>query len=377
MAKNDKPAVPRCGQRNETSGLFPLEAIQQAVAGERSRPKARASLDSLMNLGSGEMGGFAGMVESERITSTPPPPWWQKGKDSASSLIEHIASTAPSPPGAPSSRQTIDSQLADTLEPPARTVAAAQAPASQRAPESKLESYPPVQVDRDPLDQMLMAQAQQRRDRRFAWAVGGAVALLALVSVALPSAEQAEPETAKLSAVVSSVAAQHAPSAAAMAALEAKADDADADDEADDEDGAADEKKDEAESGAKADSGVGSAARRRGAARSAKADPPTKKKRKKKAKAAGGSGPFPRDAARSQMFSAASRASGCRRRGGPTGRGRASVTIAPSGRVAGVGVSGPFAGTSVGRCVASVFRGVHVPPFGGGSVTVGKSFSIR
>ena len=36
----------------------------------------------------------------------------------------------------------------------------------------------------------------------------------------------------------------------------------------------------------------------------------------------------------------------------------------------------PFAGTAVGQCVATVFRGAHVPPFSGSSITLPKSFQI-
>ena len=98
------------------------------------------------------------------------------------------------------------------------------------------------------------------------------------------------------------------------------------------------------------------------------------KKATKKAKA---KGDFNRDAARSAIFSAASRASGCRTKNGPKGRGRATVTIGPSGRVTSVSVSPPFAGTKSGSCVASVFRSVRIAPFSGSAVTLGKSFTVR
>lgn len=88
-------------------------------------------------------------------------------------------------------------------------------------------------------------------------------------------------------------------------------------------------------------------------------------------------GAFNRDAARSAIFSAASRASGCRTKNGPKGRGRATVTIGPSGGVTSVSVSPPFAGTKSGSCVASVFRTVRIGPFSGSAVTLGKSFTVR
>jgi predicted Zn finger-like uncharacterized protein len=87
---------------------------------------------------------------------------------------------------------------------------------------------------------------------------------------------------------------------------------------------------------------------------------------------------FSRSAAISALGAAAGAASGCKKPGGPTGRGRVSVTFAPSGRVTTANVSGaPFAGTSVGGCVAATFRRASVPPFDGSPVTVHKSFTIN
>jgi hypothetical protein len=54
-----------------------------------------------------------------------------------------------------------------------------------------------------------------------------------------------------------------------------------------------------------------------------------------------------------------------------------SITFSPSGRVSSAIVDQPpYAGTSVGGCVAGKVRGAHVPPFAGGNVPVGKHFSI-
>ena len=88
-------------------------------------------------------------------------------------------------------------------------------------------------------------------------------------------------------------------------------------------------------------------------------------------------GPFNRDAARSAVFSAAGSASACKGKRGPSGSGKASVTIGPSGKVVGVAISGPLAGTKTGRCVERLFRSVTVPPFEGGAVTLSKSFRVR
>ena len=95
-------------------------------------------------------------------------------------------------------------------------------------------------------------------------------------------------------------------------------------------------------------------------------------KKEKKAK-----GEFSRDAARSALAGAAGAASGCKKKGGPTGRGRVTVTFAPSGRATQATVGAPFAGTSVGSCAAAAFRSARVPPFDGGAVTVSKSFFIK
>ncbi|MEI9937818.1 MAG: serine/threonine-protein kinase [Pseudomonadota bacterium] len=86
--------------------------------------------------------------------------------------------------------------------------------------------------------------------------------------------------------------------------------------------------------------------------------------------------PLNRGAALSALGSAASAAAACRRPDGPSGSGSASVTFSPDGPVKSVSVSAPFAGTAVGQCVATVFRGVHVPPFSGSSITLPKSFQI-
>lgn len=109
----------------------------------------------------------------------------------------------------------------------------------------------------------------------------------------------------------------------------------------------------------------------------------TKKEEKKKeepapAPAAGSDQPFSKAAAVSALSSAAGSAGSCKKLGGPTGTGRVTVTFAPSGRVTTANVEGaPFAGTSVGGCVASLFRKAHIPAFSGSAVTVSKSFSIN
>ncbi|MEI9947440.1 MAG: hypothetical protein WDO74_00250 [Pseudomonadota bacterium] len=86
--------------------------------------------------------------------------------------------------------------------------------------------------------------------------------------------------------------------------------------------------------------------------------------------------PLNRGAALAALGSAASAAAACKRADGPSGSGSASVTFSPEGPVKSVSVSPPFAGTAVGQCVIGAFRGAHVPPFSGSSITLPKSFQI-
>ncbi len=67
----------------------------------------------------------------------------------------------------------------------------------------------------------------------------------------------------------------------------------------------------------------------------------------------------------------------CKRADGPTGLGHVRVTFQSSGAVSAVDVEAPYASTAVGACVAQRYRGASVPPFSGGSLTVGKSFAIE
>jgi predicted Zn finger-like uncharacterized protein len=105
---------------------------------------------------------------------------------------------------------------------------------------------------------------------------------------------------------------------------------------------------------------------------------PAPKAEEKPAPAAAAGKEFDRAAALSALSSAASSARGCKKPDGPTGSGKVKVTFAPSGNVTSSTVDGPpFAGTPVGGCVASAFRGAHVPPFDGAPVSVSKTFNIN
>ncbi len=88
------------------------------------------------------------------------------------------------------------------------------------------------------------------------------------------------------------------------------------------------------------------------------------------------SAPFDRGAAAAAL--GAVNVQSCKKPDGPTGSGHVKVTFGPSGAVSSATADAPpFAGTPVGGCVAAKFRGVKIPAFSGGSVSVGKSFTIN
>ncbi len=92
----------------------------------------------------------------------------------------------------------------------------------------------------------------------------------------------------------------------------------------------------------------------------------------------GGGRDFNKGAATAALAAAAGAAKGCKQPGGPTGSASVRVVFAPSGNVTSANVQGPpFAGTPVGGCIASAFRGAHVPPFDGSPVAVSKTVNIN
>jgi predicted Zn finger-like uncharacterized protein len=107
-------------------------------------------------------------------------------------------------------------------------------------------------------------------------------------------------------------------------------------------------------------------------------DTDTSSKETSAAPATGGAAtPFDTAAAKEVLTSTAANAASCKEMGGPTGNGRVSITFATSGRPTSVAVTGDLAGTTVGSCVARLFRAARVPAFTGEPVTVAKSFSIE
>ncbi len=86
---------------------------------------------------------------------------------------------------------------------------------------------------------------------------------------------------------------------------------------------------------------------------------------------------FDRGAASATLQAHSQQAKQCKAADGPTGTAKVKVTWAATGNVTQVSVQGaPFAGTSVGGCVAATFRTAKVPPFEGSPVSVTKSVTI-
>lgn len=88
--------------------------------------------------------------------------------------------------------------------------------------------------------------------------------------------------------------------------------------------------------------------------------------------------PFDKSAAATALNEATAHATQCRSPSDPSGTALVVVTYAPSGRVTSATISGPpFAGTTVGGCIAGRFRGARVPAFSGEMVTVSKTVVLQ
>jgi hypothetical protein len=85
---------------------------------------------------------------------------------------------------------------------------------------------------------------------------------------------------------------------------------------------------------------------------------------------------FDADAAGAAISAAFARAKGCRGPSDPKGEVTGTLTYAPSGRVTTATVSGIFAGTSVGGCVAATLRGARIAPFSGEHTTVKRTVTL-
>jgi hypothetical protein len=66
----------------------------------------------------------------------------------------------------------------------------------------------------------------------------------------------------------------------------------------------------------------------------------------------------------------------CKKEGGQTGPGSASVTFGPDGSVMGVAIDAPYAGTKEGDCAAGQFRRAKVNAFQGPPQTVRHTFDV-
>jgi predicted Zn finger-like uncharacterized protein len=87
--------------------------------------------------------------------------------------------------------------------------------------------------------------------------------------------------------------------------------------------------------------------------------------------------PFNMGEAKGRLGAVAESAQSCKR-GDVSGTGHVLVTFLPAGSVQSAVIDGPpFEGTPTGACVASRFRGVRVPAFGGSPFKVRKSFTIN
>lgn len=86
-------------------------------------------------------------------------------------------------------------------------------------------------------------------------------------------------------------------------------------------------------------------------------------------------GAFDRDAAMSALKSV--NLARCKKPKGPSGDGHVIVTFAPAGSAQEAVVDqAPFAGTKVGKCIASEYRKAKVPAFDGAAISVGKKFQL-
>jgi hypothetical protein len=90
----------------------------------------------------------------------------------------------------------------------------------------------------------------------------------------------------------------------------------------------------------------------------------------------GQTGTFDAAIAEAAIDSAFGRAKSCRTPGAPKGIATVTLTYAPSGRVTTALVSGVFAGTSVGSCIAAALRSARIQPYTGTLVTVKRSAKL-
>jgi len=334
------PSDRAVGERNENSVLFSLSALtatenamkaqskgDQAIIDMRPSPSApsrnggRAGFDDIMNLGGGGIGGISGPMLA-------PPP-----------LMAPVIEPPPPPP-------------------------------------------PPPSMSAAPVAGMpMLIAAPTPRKNQTGLIVGALLGLLVIggAAVFLLRSPEPPPATPDQTAAQQVTAAPSATETAAAAETAAPTDTAASGSPS--AVGAAPSKTGAPVGGSP---GKGEPASKPSSAPTAEAKTETKPAETKPAETAAaapagdGSKEFNRGAASSALGAAAGSAKSCKKADGPTGSGKVKVTFAPSGNVTSASVvGGPFAGTSVGGCIASAFRSAKVPPFDGSPVSVTKSFTIN
>jgi hypothetical protein len=87
--------------------------------------------------------------------------------------------------------------------------------------------------------------------------------------------------------------------------------------------------------------------------------------------------PFDAESAKRAVLAQLTKVAACKEAGSPVGQTSAAITFAPNGKVSGVTLGAPFAGTSTGTCMSAAFREVQVAPFTGSPATVSQIVSLR
>jgi hypothetical protein len=87
--------------------------------------------------------------------------------------------------------------------------------------------------------------------------------------------------------------------------------------------------------------------------------------------------PFNRKVAQALLSTAAARAAACRVPTDQKGPAVVVATFEPTGRVSGVEVKPPYAGTPTGRCLMLTFQALRMRPFNGAAVTLTQRVMVR
>lgn len=343
-ARPDRPKPPtpagRLGERNENSVLFSLSALT-ATESAAAKPKDDAVVD--LGLGNG------------------------KGKSAVDDLMSIGGGAIGGPMLAP------PPLLAPVVEPPPAPAPVAAAPAvmPSMSPAASFEPMPPQKKSKTGLIVGIVVGVLAIGGVGAFAALGGGggaptadTAAPASAATSAPAATSAAPTNTVTSAPADAPAASGAPAASSAVVA------------------SNDTSKAPPSTGAGGPSTKASSAASSTPSTKASAEPtptPTASAAPTATDTGGGGGrDFNKGAATTALAAAASAAKGCKQPGGPTGSASVRVVFAPSGNVTSANVQGPpFAGTPVGGCIASAFRGAHVPPFDGSPVAVSKTVNIN